>query len=503
MAEARAKDKRKHWRLIGIKKIQALVRGFIARRQVARQREKMMEHLKARKLAGLKARIRRSWAPYRIMNALMRWHVIQQHQKQVRARQFQIACAITLQKWWRGTLTRLRLRPVVKARDATKSKLEGLALGWKVRRIFKTRAIFDLKKQIKDTLLLISELARTEGSSDLVKQLRQQQLPSVRRKFLQELYRMWCTGAWVKAPLPKPVVKRPRPALASPEGLVGESLPTERSFHDTSLTENLPNDRSFSQKSFEGGRLERSFSREEKPLAQMKINYDEVEDSAPEQSKAPKKTFSNFLKRKEKYDPRKAALAAASKPKQPDLINEIEERRESASDERPIKPVATAAPFELSQAEPEIQQEKPRVDEDKSPKPFLKRKSQAIKAQKVNWKVTPRIDCWVSESSTKTKAKPRISQVPKARTPKQAVRGKEVSRIMHVDELEGILNGLCAEHETAYEFFSRPERMKETLVPQFQTFSYFITDFTEDIYQETLEALEQHFDFLCNEEVFA
>jgi hypothetical protein len=503
MAEARAKDTRKHWRLIGIKKIQALVRGFIARRQVAKQRERMMEQLKARKLVVLRARIRRSWAPYRIMKALKRWHVIQHHLKQVRTRQFQIACAVTLQKWWRGTLTRLRLRPVVKARDATKSKLEGLALGWKVRRIFKTRAIFDLKKQIKDTLLLISELSRTEGSSDLVKQLKLQQLPSIRRKFLQEVYRMWCTGAWVKAPLPKPVVKRPALTLASPKGQIEESLPTERSLHDTSLTENLPNDRSFSQRSLEGGRLERSFSREEKPLAQMKINYDEVEDFAPEQSKAPKKTFSNFLKRKEKYDPRKAALTAASKPKQPDIINEMEERRESAFDERPIKPVAI--PLELSQAEPELQQEKPRVDEDKSPKPFLKRKSQAIKAQKVNWKVTPRIDCWVSEANTKPKAKPRISQVPSARTSKQAARGKEVSqgRIMHVDELEGIFNGLSAEHETAYEFFSRPERMKETLVPQFQTFSYFITDFTEDIYQETLEALEQHFDFLCNEEVFA
>jgi hypothetical protein len=233
------------------------------------------------------------------------------------------------------------------------------------------------------------------------------------------------------------------------------------------------------------------------------VNYDEVEDVvAPEEVKAPKKKFTNFLKRREKYDPRKAALATPASLKKTESINEIEERRE-ALDEKPLKPPQTSR-MEFSPDEPEVK-ERPKVDEDKSPKPFLKRRSQAIKPQKVNWKRAPKIDCWVSESAPKPKPRPRFSQLPSSRPAKQVPKLKEFGelRIMHVDELEAHFNEFLANHESVNAFFSRPGRQETTRVPQFKPPSYFITHFTEDIYQETLDALEQHFDFLCNEEVFA
>ena len=49
-------------------------------------------------------------------------------------------------------------------------------------------------------------------------------------------------------------------------------------------------------------------------------------------------------------------------------------------------------------------------------KPFLKRKTKTMKAQKVNWNTKSRIDCWnkpdapVSTTATATKAKITIAQ---------------------------------------------------------------------------------------------
>ena len=43
-------------------------------------------------------------------------------------------------------------------------------------------------------------------------------------------------------------------------------------------------------------------------------------------------------------------------------------------------------------------------------------------------------------------------------------------------------------------------REMNSVIPQFSNTSYFITHYTEDIYYETIDALENHYTYLCSEE---
>lgn len=183
---------------------------------------------------------------------------------------------------------------------------------------------------------------------------------------------------------------------------------------------------------------------------------------------------------------------------------------------------------ESSQSDEEVHQEKPEA-EPKAPFPFLKRKSQVVQPSKFKPKAQPRTDCWTKSkkkkkgSPTKSPSMPLLLNLPQPESqepfeppsfePLQICISSEEDEDFNqrstpdlpddpieprVLALEKTFNELEEAHISIDVHLLTRE--KDSVIPQFTTNSYFITHYTEDIYYETIDALENHYTFLCSEE---
>jgi len=219
---------------------------------------------------------------------------------------------------------------------------------------------------------------------------------------------------------------------------------------------------------------------EDRPIRPMQAAYPVVIEQGEEtrsETPRPKRKFSNFL--------RKSTRTASVKPQTPE--SDFEE-------EKPLEALPVPATLEADEAQ---QSE----DTNKAIRPYLKRKSQTMKAQKLKWKVTRKIDCWVDRGQKQPfeESRPDISSDVLPETPKREP--APAQRPMTVEALEAVFDTLLRSHTDAHAYFKRPERRdKSTFLPQFQQFSYFVAHFTEDIFRDTFGALERHYKLLCRED---
>lgn len=68
-----------------------------------------------------------------------------------------------------------------------------------------------------------------------------------------------------------------------------------------------------------------------------------------------------------------------------------------------------------------------------------------------------------------------------------------------IQDLEDIFNEILMGHISPNHYFLNRNE-KNTSIPQFNEDSYFITHYSDDIYQDTLKVLDDHYQYLCNEE---
>lgn len=71
--------------------------------------------------------------------------------------------------------------------------------------------------------------------------------------------------------------------------------------------------------------------------------------------------------------------------------------------------------------------------------------------------------------------------------------------VLKTEMLETIFNVLNADHIPVIEYLASRSNT-DSAIPQFHGRSFFVTHFTEDIYADTLEALENHYNYLCSED---
>jgi hypothetical protein len=55
-----------------------------------------------------------------------------------------------IQAWWRGYKTRREVLPQLELRKTAKQKIRALGVGWKTRKILKTKPLQDIRLQIVD-----------------------------------------------------------------------------------------------------------------------------------------------------------------------------------------------------------------------------------------------------------------------------------------------------------------------------------------------------------------
>jgi len=480
--EREAKRLRRHR---AASQIQALIRGFLARRHFSGLQQELTRLRRRHRLAQLRARVQTSWAPYRIYKALKAWAVRQKARREGLFLQFQHHCAVSIQKVYRGYHVRRVFGTVLGRRKRGRGRLEAVVVGWKTRRILKFRKVKNVLFELKEMMALTREGGHALTASDLFEMINQQ-IPVLKAKLWEEFYRLYRSGKWVERL--KPVPKSADPVKRQ------EVVPVEPVYQPPPHV--------------------RRPNRDDMPVSALKVDYSQVEEEAETRPQQPSVQH-QFLK--------KSRTAQLSRGK-----NQRTKREEKSEDEETREKSPHSDPVEESSGPGDIEEQ--RQEDDRPPQPFLKRRSQAVQAQKINWNVPSRIDCW---GQKKTITRPKKSPAPVSASPKaqksqlklpagfgmasdssprvkpfalaafdlSPVRKSKLQDTLPVEQLETAFGDMERGHVFVAEFFRRTER---TALPQFQPDSYFVTHYTEDIYpvssrQETLETLERHYTALCSE----
>ena len=476
-----------------VMKIQAMYRGWKQRKVFSPvwERHKRKQTLaKLRKIAG---RIKSLFAPYIILRALRSWVVYRKKEKLKLLALFENYAAVSIQKLWRGHSVRQHYSFLLKARSFARSLLRGLVRGWKMRKVLSCRDIANLKTGIQDLASLREELRDSSTSQSLYMQV-SNQIPIMKGKFIKEVYRLFRTGAWVNST---------------------RGFSNQNSVHEF-----------FANPRLEISNISAIYSREDVPVKALQVDFGTEEALEVMEVEKPKTVFKNFLRRGQnsKYNPKDAE----GKNKAGNVEEEISSSArgpcefEESMERVPIPVQKVGKGLRKPQA-PERERESEESEENdevlsdlesKEPaKPihnFLKRKSQTYKPAKLEWKAKPRINCWgeslAPEPKKKAVKKIQTSQVVQK---SQVIQGNQIhykEQIRHitfsrVKELEAIFSQLIKKHVTVNEHFAVATRTQiDSDIPQFLPHSCFITHFTDDMYQETFEALQTHYLYLCNEE---
>jgi hypothetical protein len=438
-------------------RIQAWMKGVWARRKhIPPIIELYKERLRQRKIKEVAKRIKVQWAPYAIFNALQTWHKIKNREKQRMYKMFLNFTATSIQKFWKGYQVRKFYRKKLLIKALAKKKLIRFVRYWKTRRILNIKRIRNNLKSIKETKLLLEDVRGDQKSVGLFKQLLSQ-LGSLHNKFRLDFRNLYSTGKWTGLPVHRESISIDVSTISNRPGKKQDDYsdtyyrdPPRRSSVKTEEQPreslNKPNPPSY-------------INKEEVPIRPLQLNYHEIYDDKLETLQSQPK-FSNFLKKTQKNKPQEEKI----------FEKEIYEDQ---------------VPENLE----ESRQDEPKIDS--KPKEFLKRKSKSVRAQKLEWKVTKRIDCWL----------------PREKYPK--VKEENPFEVRHIIPRENFMT--LKEIEIEYindleinvklsEYFDRDS---SSIIPQLNPDSMFLKTYSEEMYQETIKELERHYNFLCSEEVLS
>ena len=494
--------------------IQKWVRGWIVRKEFKEIWNEIKTTSFETKLADIAARIKRTWAPYKILSALKLWQKKQRAHKKKMFKAFLNFTAEFIQKYWRGYLVRKITHPLLSVRKLAKAKILSLILGWKTRRLLKTKVMKNHILSIRDMISLQKELQNSSISSkELLVQI-SNQLPEAKYKFTQEFYKYFREGSWVNLVT---ATSRKSPEMTSSfykQNSVGLSF--ENSFMESSFYH--------SQEDF----LHKNDfpNKEELPIKPLQTNFFEILDELPveeePQKPKPKKKFTNFLKKgtRNNYNPKKPKTRKSPEVQpevQPELhpelhpevhpeIPPVKEASPPPETPKKIQPKKSRTPIRalktpIRQTKTPVEQEEtPQINteettqtpnqEEAKPRNFLKRKSKAVKPKKIKWEAKSRVDCWVEKSGSEKKEKKQSS--PK-RKPKE---------IESFESLEGVFLDIIQRHESAQEYFAYNKANVDSSIPMLDFNSYFVAQFCDDVYQEIIESLENEYSYLTTEEYF-
>ena len=461
---AEAKERKRRKRLEAAIKIQSLVRGFLSKRRTNRLKRELSEKIREATLRETAKLVKLQWAKRRISAAISHWMINQRAEKSRLFSLFQSHCAVFIQKHWRGYQIRRLYQAVIARARRQQALMDAMVVGWRLRRVMKLEPVQKISTQIREMETMIHGKGQNP-TEELVK-IAKRTLPSLKENLAVLIEKMQGNGTWMRY-LGKYISSVPQtPKSAALTEVSEEKAPQPQTY--------FPTPTASPKKTFE-----------DRPIRPMQAAYTAVIEERSEETRSetpprPKRKFSNFL--------RKTTRVSSAKPQNPECDFEEEKPLESL-------PVPAALEAEDSQQAEES---------NKAIRPYLKRKSQTMKTQKLKWKVTRKIDCWVDRGQKQ------VSEEPKSRaevstsdcfpeTPKREP--LPIQRPLTVDELEAAFSTLLRSHTDAHAYFKRPERRDQsTFLPQFQQFSYFVAHFTEDIFRDTFVALEQHYKLLCRED---
>ncbi|CAG9332612.1 unnamed protein product [Blepharisma stoltei] len=538
-------------------KIQALVRGWLTRRRIAASFRYLLEYQREIRLRNALLAIRFSWNGHKILRALKKWNSKIKAEKEKLRQSFVNYSAIFIQRNWKGYKIRAKFGEILRKRKSSINKIKSLVLGWKTREILKLKMIKNHKTGIHDALALQKDLLSSKENNLLLSQI-SNQLPTLRHRFMQDFKSLFWTGEWVgmKRTQINSTLTSPRSFHDSLVNLTPKResyrnspflSPNNKNYDDIPIRARNYDEMPLKVKNFE-----------DLPIKPMQNTFMEALEEIPvQQAKAPQKKFSNFLKRgtRNSYAPKpnkssesnteeqtinedkvvgeektarneekiakvdeKTARNEEKTARTEEKVSRNEEKTPKIGDKTPKKSFAARSEektprFELkldikkseeNEQQKEIcepkqhplnepsQQEEKRQEEARA-KTFLKRKSQSIKPQKLEWKVERKIDCWVSKDV-----------LIKKKTPQSRNLGRksiEDRRLLTLEELEDIFNDMIQTSTDTLAFLKKPERcLVKTRIPQIRYYSMFVTHYKEDNYQELLDALQQHYSYLCNDQ---
>lgn len=115
------------------------------------------------RLLKIGKRLTRSFAPWKIVNALRRWVMKVRSMKMATFEKFRQYAVKFIQKFWRGYKVRRFAAPILKRRKLAMSKITALGLAWKTKKILKTKPMSDIRVQLVDTDKLLMDL-ETDGT---------------------------------------------------------------------------------------------------------------------------------------------------------------------------------------------------------------------------------------------------------------------------------------------------------------------------------------------------
>ena len=461
--QAVQREQKRKLRFAAAVKIQALIRGFLARRRFSSLQEDLGRMRRRHQLAQLRRRVQRSWAPYRIYKALKAWTVRQKTRRAGLFQLFQHHCAVSIQKIYRGFRVRKTYCSLLGKRSRGRARLKALITGWKTRRILKFRKVRNVLFELKEMMALTQDKNHALTASDLFDMINQQ-IPVLKAKFWDEFERLYRSGKWVEKPI-KPI-SRP----AEPISVAQEPEDVPEPVYVAPLTARRGN-------------------RDDIPVSGLKIDYSQIDDQGNQQPD-PKPVQHHFLKKSAKGP-------SSSRPKQHAFRRFKQEEKSEDEETRDKSPHSIVAedivgPGDIEEA---------RQEDDRAPQPFLKRRSQAVQAQKLSWNVRSRIDCWGQKKTVQRKKSP-VQSSPKVESRYQVklpesptsprvkpfafaaldlspVRKSKLEVSWPVEQLEEVFHEIEKTHVPISKFFKRNEG---TSLPQFQPDSYFVTHYTDEIY---------------------
>lgn len=472
-------------------RIQACFRAWKVRKDYIKVKLLEKELKLTHQLEELREKITLSWAPVRIYNALKAWSL---KQKLIRAQIFEkflFHCTEMIQKVWRGYKVRRIYGETLKKVAREKQLRVALLKGWKIRQIFKTKPIRNSVANIRDLQALTKELtisSPVNKSNDLLYKA-QAQLPEVISKFISELKNLYHNGIWIQYKI--------------------QSTKSLSSYEATPCSPQRSDSLSF------GLNLEelKTPSLNEAPIRPYSKDTIEIPQEAFENKEfTPVKKF-NFLKRnKERYNPRSSSLNSPKKD-----IKKLTESKEYKELSKEVTQEDSNEQYETHHDE----EPKNELTTEKKTFNFLKRRSQKMQPQKINWKVAKKIDCWGSKTLTEPRRYLRNSLERPASTepvqnaffkvdfvrPKLKKRPTFISRsgvaFKTLEELNHIFKSISDDFKPVLQFFSRESRLDEsTEIPQITQFSRFIANISEYNIQKVSRDLEQKYLQLCSEDKF-
>lgn len=472
-------------------RIQACFRGWKVRKDYIKIQQLERELRFTRKLEDLRIRIRNSWAPVRIYKALKAWRLKKRLERAKIFEKFLEHCAVTIQKGWRGYRVRKVYIEVLNKRIRQRQLRIALIRGWKIRQIFKNKAIRNHIANIIDLQALTHELAISSPvskSNDLLYKA-STQLPEGISKFISEIDYMYQNGSWVENKLITSKSVSSFEITPSPKAL--------DSINFTAQTERL-----------------RFPTFDEEPVRPLYKEQFELPEEAfePNEPKVIKK-FSFLKRNKERYNPRSSSLHNTKKE-----FKETPDRHKPSPSPslKEDNELSKETSYNTSPTQLDSHNEEPKNEIlDKKPFNFLKRRSQKMQPQKIKWNVSRRIDCWgtktlTSRSLRKSFDRPASTDLvqdaflqssvhPKLKHPTSVPPRRVMNKTL--EELEEIFQSIRQEFQPALEFFSSTGRLdNSTSIPQIIRNSTFLSNISEYKIQKVSRDLEQKYLQLSSDE---